>query len=140
VAGPALQRHAYPFGKRAHNPIRVGPARASIKLARRIQTLKGFVRSLAERGMHGAAMLVPPPGGSSAEYGIIRSFASAADRDAFYSSPLYLEWKKRVAPLSDGSLRPRTPRSRGIFSPGQRVTSAALENGHCHLLVLCRSS
>ena len=61
-----------------------------------------FARSLAESGVHGAAMLVPPPGSGSAEYGIIRSFASAAERDAFYASPLYLEWKKRVAPLSDG--------------------------------------
>src|SRR5258706_5832643 len=63
---------------------------------------KFFARSLAESGVHGAAMLVPPPGSSSAEYGIIRSFASAAERDAFYASPLYLEWKKPVAHLSDG--------------------------------------
>src|SRR6266436_3275477 len=61
-----------------------------------------FARSLAESAVHGASMLVPPPGSGSAEYGIIRSFASAAERDAFYASPLYLEWKKRVAPLSDG--------------------------------------
>src|SRR6266404_3896385 len=61
-----------------------------------------FARSLAESGVHGAAMLVPPPGSGSAEYGIIRSFANAAKRDAFYSSPLYREWKKLVAPLSDG--------------------------------------
>src|SRR6266404_2547598 len=61
-----------------------------------------FARSLAENGVHGAAMLVPPPGSGSAEYGIIRSFASTNERDAFYASPLYLDWKKRVAPLSDG--------------------------------------
>src|SRR6266436_9988653 len=61
-----------------------------------------FARSLAESGVHGAAMLVPPPGSGSAEYGIIRSFANAAERDAFYASPLYLDWKKRVASLSDG--------------------------------------
>src|SRR5260370_32702093 len=61
-----------------------------------------FARSLAESGVHGAAMLVPPPGSGSAQYGIIRSFANAAERDAFYASPLFLEWKKRVAPLSDG--------------------------------------
>jgi hypothetical protein len=61
-----------------------------------------FARSLAESGVHGAAMLVPPPGSGSAEYGIIRSFANAAERDAFYASPLYLDWKKRVAPLADG--------------------------------------
>jgi antibiotic biosynthesis monooxygenase (ABM) superfamily enzyme len=61
-----------------------------------------FVRSLAESGVHGAAMLVPPPGSGSAEYGIIRSFANAVERDAFYASQLYLDWKKRVAPLVDG--------------------------------------
>jgi len=44
-----------------------------------------FARSLAERGVHGAAMLVPPPGSASAEYGIILSFASIAERDAFYA-------------------------------------------------------
>ncbi len=61
-----------------------------------------FARSLAESGVHGAAMIVPPPGSSSTEYGIIRSFANAAERDAFYASPMYLDWKKRVAPLADG--------------------------------------
>ena len=61
-----------------------------------------FARSLAESGVDGAAMLVPPPGSASNEYGIIRSFASALERDAFYASPLYREWKKRVAPLTNG--------------------------------------
>jgi hypothetical protein len=61
-----------------------------------------FARSLNHSGVHGAAMLVPPPGSSSTEYGILRSFANAAERDAFYASPLYLDWKKRVALLSDG--------------------------------------
>src|SRR6266850_6510878 len=61
-----------------------------------------FARSLTHSGVHGAAVLVPPPGSNSMEYGIIRSFANAAERDAFYASPLYLDWKKRVTPLSDG--------------------------------------
>jgi len=61
-----------------------------------------FARSLTHSGVQGAAMLVPPPGSSSTEYGILRSFANAAERDAFYASPLYLDWKKRVAPFSDG--------------------------------------
>jgi len=52
--------------------------------------------------MHTAAMLVPLPGSGSTEYGIIRSFANAAERDAFYASPVYLEWKKRVAQLTEG--------------------------------------
>ena len=61
-----------------------------------------FDNSLAQTGVQGAVMLVPPPGSSSTEYGIIRSFASAAERDSFYASPLYVEWKNRVAPLSEG--------------------------------------
>jgi uncharacterized protein len=61
-----------------------------------------FARSLAHSGVHGAAMLTPAPGSGSTEYGIIRSFANAAERDAFYTSPLYVEWKARVAPLSVG--------------------------------------
>ena len=71
-----------------------------------------FARSLAESGVHGAAMLVPPPGSSSATYGIIRSFASAAERDAFYASALYAEWKKQVAPLSEGE--PQTRELHGL--------------------------
>lgn len=61
-----------------------------------------FARSLSHSGVHGAHMLIPPPGSSSMEYGVIRSFANAAERDAFYASPLYLEWEKRIEPLSDG--------------------------------------
>jgi len=61
-----------------------------------------FAKSLAQSGVRGAAMLVPPPGSASTEYGIIRSFANIAERDAFYAAPLYREWKRRVAPLTDG--------------------------------------
>jgi len=71
-----------------------------------------FARSLAQSGVHGAALIVPPPGSGSAEYGIIRSFASAAERDAFYASALYAEWKKRVAPLSEGE--PQTRELHGL--------------------------
>jgi hypothetical protein len=71
-----------------------------------------FARSLAESGVHGASMLVPPPGSISTEYGIIRSFASTAERDAFYASPLYHEWKKRVAELSVGE--PETRELHGL--------------------------
>ena len=66
-----------------------------------------FARTLIQSGVQGASMLVPPPGSSSMEYGIIRSFANAAERDAFYTSPLYLEWKQRIAPLSEGESQTR---------------------------------
>jgi len=72
--------------------------------------------------VHGAAMLVPPPGSSSAEYGIIRAFASAAERDAFYASPLYLDWKKRVAPLSEGE--PEARQLRGLEAFFRRANSS----------------
>jgi len=61
-----------------------------------------FARSLVQSGVRGVGVLVPPPGSSSREYGILRSFANAAERDAFYTSPLYAEWKKRVAAMSEG--------------------------------------
>ena len=44
-------------------------------------------RSLAEPGARGVHCLHPPPGSGSTEYGIMRSFASAADRDALYQTP-----------------------------------------------------
>ena len=98
-----------------------------------------FARSLAESGVHGAAMLVPPPGSGSAEYGIIRSFASTAERDAFYASPLYLDWKKRVAPLSDGEPEARELHGlEAFFRSNSAGSSTSLENGHCHL-PRCRS-
>ncbi len=59
-------------------------------------------RSLAEPGARGMHFLHPPPGSSSAEYGILHSFASEAERDAFYRSPLYRQWLKDIAPLTEG--------------------------------------
>jgi antibiotic biosynthesis monooxygenase (ABM) superfamily enzyme len=74
-----------------------------------------FARSLAQNGVHGAAMLVPPPGSNSMEYGIIRSFANADERDAFYASAFYLEWKSRIAPLTDGEPEARELRGLEAF-------------------------
>ena len=44
----------------------------------------------------------PPPGSGSTEYGILRSFASTADRDAFYQTPLYRQWLDRIEPMVEG--------------------------------------
>jgi antibiotic biosynthesis monooxygenase (ABM) superfamily enzyme len=71
-----------------------------------------FAKSFAQNGVRGVGVLVPPPGSSSREYGILRSFANAAERDAFYASPLYAEWKKRVAALSEGE--PETRELHGL--------------------------
>jgi uncharacterized protein len=56
-------------------------------------------RSLAEPGARGVHCLYPPPGSDSAEYGIMRSFAGAADRDAFYETPLFRDWLSRIEPM-----------------------------------------
>ena len=52
-------------------------------------------QSLAEPGARGVYRLYPPPDSASTEYGIMRSFASAADRDAFYETALFKDWLKR---------------------------------------------
>jgi antibiotic biosynthesis monooxygenase (ABM) superfamily enzyme len=59
-------------------------------------------RSLAETGARGMHCLYPPPGSASTEYGIMRSFASAADRDAFYRTALFKDWLARVEPMVEG--------------------------------------
>ncbi|HMN97254.1 MAG TPA: antibiotic biosynthesis monooxygenase [Phycisphaerales bacterium] len=59
-------------------------------------------RALAEPGARGMHLLHPPPGSGSAEYGILHSFAGAAERDAFHRSPLYQQWLEDIAPLTEG--------------------------------------
>lgn len=59
-------------------------------------------RSLAEPGARGVHCLHPPLGSGSTEYGIMRSFASTAERDAFYKSPIYQEWLETIEPMVEG--------------------------------------
>jgi antibiotic biosynthesis monooxygenase (ABM) superfamily enzyme len=59
-------------------------------------------RSLTEAGARGVQCLYPPPDSASTEYGIMRSFASAADRDAFYRTPLFKDWLARIEPMVEG--------------------------------------
>ena len=59
-------------------------------------------QSLAEPGARGVHFLYPPPGSASTEYGLMRSFASAHDRDAFYNSPLFKDWLARIEPMVEG--------------------------------------
>lgn len=58
--------------------------------------------SLTEPGSRGVHLLYPPPGSDSIEYGILRSFASAADRDAFYASAFYKDWIAQIEPMIEG--------------------------------------
>jgi antibiotic biosynthesis monooxygenase (ABM) superfamily enzyme len=61
-----------------------------------------FQRSFDADGVRGALLLVPPPGSGSREYGILRTFAGEAERDAFYRSPLFQTWDEQVKPLTEG--------------------------------------
>jgi len=61
-----------------------------------------FKTSFAHIGVHGASMLVPPPGSPSPEFGILRSFANAQERDAFYASPMFKTWEDQIKPLTEG--------------------------------------
>lgn len=60
-------------------------------------------RSLDVKGTQGVQMLHPAPGAKHPEYGILRTFATTQDRDAFYASALYLDWEKEIAHLTEGA-------------------------------------
>jgi antibiotic biosynthesis monooxygenase (ABM) superfamily enzyme len=67
------------------------------------QALREFLgTSFGHTSVHGAGMLTPPPGSDSREYGILRTFASEADRDAFYQTPLFKEWDERARTMTEG--------------------------------------
>lgn len=61
-----------------------------------------FQTSFSHSGIQGAAMLTPPPGSGSREYGILRTFASEEERDAFYASPMFKAWDEKAASLTEG--------------------------------------
>lgn len=64
--------------------------------------LEFFQVSFGHSGVLGASMLTPPPGSDSREYGILRTFASEAERDAFYGSPMFKAWEERARTLTEG--------------------------------------
>jgi antibiotic biosynthesis monooxygenase (ABM) superfamily enzyme len=67
------------------------------------ESLREFFRtSFGKISVQGAGMLVPPPGATSPEFGILRTFSSAAERDAFYASSMFKDWDARVRPLTEG--------------------------------------
>ncbi|MSQ98904.1 MAG: antibiotic biosynthesis monooxygenase [Xanthomonadales bacterium] len=47
-------------------------------------------------------MLTPTPGSKSREYGILRSFATISERDAFYQSAEFREWDERASHVTEG--------------------------------------
>jgi uncharacterized protein len=61
-----------------------------------------FQASFAHDSVMGANMITPPPGSSSREYGILRTFANEAERNAFYSSPMFLAWEEKARKMTEG--------------------------------------
>lgn len=59
-------------------------------------------RTLNEPNSRGVHLLFPPPGSDSNEYGILRSFANAAARDAFYQSAVYNDWVASIEHMLEG--------------------------------------
>jgi hypothetical protein len=66
-----------------------------------------FEDAARQPGVCGAYLLRPFMGTTAREYGILRSFASAEDRDRFYASDLYHRWNEAVAPLVEGPAQRR---------------------------------
>lgn len=60
-----------------------------------------FQASFDHGGVLGVTMIVPSPGSDSREFGILRTFADARERDDFYASPLFKAWEVRCAPLTE---------------------------------------
>lgn len=79
-------------------------------------------RSLHAEGQLGVHVIRPVPESGSHEYGILRRFSDTASRDRFYESPLFLEWDKSVASLTEGE--PKRQELSGLETwftlPGQR--------------------
>ena len=61
-----------------------------------------FQDSFGQQGVLGVHLISPPPGSNAREYGILRTFASEHERDAFYGSDLFGRWQKHVAELTEG--------------------------------------
>ena len=67
------------------------------------QALREFFQaSFAHDGVWGASLLAPLPDSATREYGILRTFANEAERDAFYKSPAFAAWEERARTLTEG--------------------------------------
>ncbi|MGX9416500.1 antibiotic biosynthesis monooxygenase [Vibrio sp. RC27] len=58
-----------------------------------------FSTSAKAPGALGAQLIRPMPGEDNHVYGIIRSFATKEDHDAFYASDTFREWTAYIQPL-----------------------------------------
>jgi antibiotic biosynthesis monooxygenase (ABM) superfamily enzyme len=64
-----------------------------------------FEDALRDTPTLGALLLRPLPGSGSRTYGVLRSFASEEERDAFYKSETFHKWEEAVKPLIEGEYR-----------------------------------
>jgi hypothetical protein len=61
-----------------------------------------FLESFHLAGVQGAILLSPLPGTGGRDYGILRSFANEAERDAFYASPAFAAWAEQAREFTEG--------------------------------------
>lgn len=67
--------------------------------------LREFLQtSFNHQSVLGASMLTPLPGSDQREYGVLRTFASEAEHDAFYASPLFRAWEERARTMTEGEM------------------------------------
>lgn len=102
AAAPAAQAPTAPEAVHVAILRKVRPGREQ-EFERRVQEF--FQEAERQPGVHGAYLIRPFADAPSHEYGILRSFASAEDRDRFYASDLYRRWNEAVAPLVEGPPR-----------------------------------
>lgn len=67
------------------------------------EALQSFMReSFDYPGIVGATLLVAPPGSDSREFGILRTFRNAKERDEFYASPFFRMWEQWACQYTEG--------------------------------------
>lgn len=65
--------------------------------------LREFIQaSFTHSSVQGANIIVPSPGSISREFGILRTFANAREREAFHKTAVFKAWEEYVKPLTEG--------------------------------------
>lgn len=65
--------------------------------------LREFIQaSFNHSSVQGANIIVPAPGSTSLEFGILRTFKNSHEHDAFRETALFKSWEERVKPLTEG--------------------------------------
>lgn len=67
------------------------------------RALREFIQaSFSHSSVQGANIIIPPPDSTSREFGILRTFVNAQERDAFHETPMFKAWTERIKPLTEG--------------------------------------